>query len=96
MRWRRASMTHDPLVSIVIVTWNGRQYLDACLSAVAAQEGVSGGDDPRGQRVDGRNGRVRARAISVGACGVACRRIADLPEATTRVCGKRAAASWRC
>lgn len=30
-----------PDVSIVIVTWNGRQHLDACLSAVAAQEGVS-------------------------------------------------------
>jgi GT2 family glycosyltransferase len=31
----------DPLVSIVIVTWNGRQYLDACLNAAAAQNGVS-------------------------------------------------------
>ena len=29
-----------PQVSIVIVTWNGRTYLDACLTAVAAQEGV--------------------------------------------------------
>jgi GT2 family glycosyltransferase len=29
-----------PLVSIVIVTWNGRQYLDACLGAVAEQEDV--------------------------------------------------------
>jgi GT2 family glycosyltransferase len=28
-------------VSIVIVTWNGRQYLDACLTAVAAQRDVS-------------------------------------------------------
>ena len=36
-----AAMISDPLVSIVIVTWNGRQYLDACLSAVAAQGGVS-------------------------------------------------------
>jgi hypothetical protein len=27
-------------VSIVIVTWNGRQYLEACLTAVAAQKGV--------------------------------------------------------
>lgn len=33
-------MTTDPLISVVIVTWNGRQYLDACLSAVAAQVGV--------------------------------------------------------
>ena len=29
-----------PDVSVVIVTWNGRQYLDACLSAVAAQRDV--------------------------------------------------------
>jgi GT2 family glycosyltransferase len=34
-------MRPDPLVSIVIVTWNGRQYLDACLEAVAAQAGVA-------------------------------------------------------
>jgi GT2 family glycosyltransferase len=31
----------DPLVSIIIVTWNGRQHLDVCLSAVAEQQGVS-------------------------------------------------------
>lgn len=31
----------EPLVSIVIVTWNGRQHLDACLAAVAQQEDVS-------------------------------------------------------
>lgn len=30
----------SPDVSVVIVTWNGRQYLDACLRAVQAQEGV--------------------------------------------------------
>jgi len=29
-----------PAVSIVIVSWNGRQHLDNCLQAVAAQEGV--------------------------------------------------------
>jgi GT2 family glycosyltransferase len=29
-----------PLVSVVIVTWNGREHLDTCLQAVAAQEGV--------------------------------------------------------
>lgn len=33
-------MTSDPLVSVVIVTWNGRQYLEACLNAVAAQVGM--------------------------------------------------------
>jgi GT2 family glycosyltransferase len=27
-------------VSVVIVSWNGRRYLDECLNAVAAQEGV--------------------------------------------------------
>jgi GT2 family glycosyltransferase len=30
-----------PTVSVVIVTWNGRRYLDACLEAVAAQAGVA-------------------------------------------------------
>ena len=30
----------DPEVSVVIVTWNGRDYLDSCLSSVAAQEGI--------------------------------------------------------
>jgi GT2 family glycosyltransferase len=30
-----------PDVSIVIVNWNGRRFLDACLDAVAAQEGVN-------------------------------------------------------
>jgi GT2 family glycosyltransferase len=30
----------EPDVSIVIVTWNGRDYLEPCLTAVAAQEGV--------------------------------------------------------
>ena len=29
-----------PDVSVIIVTWNGRQHLDACLNAVAAQRGV--------------------------------------------------------
>jgi GT2 family glycosyltransferase len=28
-------------VSVVIVTWNGRQHLDICLAAVAAQQGVA-------------------------------------------------------
>jgi GT2 family glycosyltransferase len=31
----------EPLVSVVIVTWNGRQYLEACLNAVAAQQGIA-------------------------------------------------------
>ena len=30
----------SPEVSIVIVTWNGRHHLDACLTAVAAQQEV--------------------------------------------------------
>ncbi|HTM04519.1 MAG TPA: glycosyltransferase family 2 protein [Vicinamibacterales bacterium] len=29
-----------PAVSIVIVTWNGRQYLEDCLTAVSAQQGA--------------------------------------------------------
>jgi hypothetical protein len=31
----------QPDVSVVIVTWNGRQHLDICLAAVAAQQGVA-------------------------------------------------------
>ena len=34
-------VSSNPEISIVIVTWNGRQYLDACLNAVAAQEEVT-------------------------------------------------------
>ena len=34
-------MTSIPDVSVVIVTWNGREHLDACLTAVAAQQGVT-------------------------------------------------------
>ena len=30
----------SPFVSIVIVTWNGREHLEGCLSAIAAQQGV--------------------------------------------------------
>ena len=33
-------MTSAPTASIVIVSWNGRQYLEPCLNAVAAQQGV--------------------------------------------------------
>jgi GT2 family glycosyltransferase len=34
------STTASPDVSVIIVSWNGRRYLDACLGAVAAQERV--------------------------------------------------------
>jgi GT2 family glycosyltransferase len=33
-------MSSAPVASIVIVTWNGRQFLEPCLNAVAAQQGV--------------------------------------------------------
>jgi GT2 family glycosyltransferase len=33
--------TVEPLVSVVIVTWNGRRFLDACLAALGAQQGVA-------------------------------------------------------
>jgi hypothetical protein len=33
-------MTSRPEASIIIVTWNGREHLDACLTAVAAQREV--------------------------------------------------------
>jgi GT2 family glycosyltransferase len=38
---RASASPGTPDVSVVIVTWNGRQYLDACLRAVAAQQGVA-------------------------------------------------------
>jgi GT2 family glycosyltransferase len=31
----------QPEVSVVIVTWNGRQHLDACLASIEAQRGVA-------------------------------------------------------
>jgi len=34
------SLKSEPEVSIVIVTWNGRHHLDACLAAVAAQQDI--------------------------------------------------------
>ncbi len=34
-------MSNAPEASIVIVSWNGRQYLEPCLNAVAAQQGVA-------------------------------------------------------
>ena len=33
-------ITPGVLVSVVIVNWNGRHFLEACLNAVAAQDGV--------------------------------------------------------
>jgi GT2 family glycosyltransferase len=33
-------MTTHPAISVVIVTWNGREHLEACLTAVAAQQDV--------------------------------------------------------
>ena len=35
------STAAPPDVSVVIVSWNGRQYLDDCLAGVAAQQGVA-------------------------------------------------------
>src|SRR5687767_15534367 len=44
-RGRRGSRSRptdvSPDVSVVIVTWNGRRYLDACLQALQAQDGVN-------------------------------------------------------
>ena len=34
-------MSPEPLVSVVVVTWNGLRYLDDCLRALEAQAGVS-------------------------------------------------------
>ena len=69
----RTTRVTVPDVSVVIVTWNGRQHLDACLDAVAAQQGVSLEDDPRRQRVDGRHGAARPQPPSIGAHRLAAR-----------------------
>ena len=34
------TMGSRPVASIVIVSWNGRQFLEPCLEAAAAQQGV--------------------------------------------------------
>ena len=80
----RTTRVTVPDVSIVIVTWNGRQYLDACLGAVAAQQGVSletilvdNGS------TDGTAAYVRERFPWVRSSR--CPRIAALPAATTPV-----------
>lgn len=31
----------NPEVSVIVVTWNGREFIDACLAGVAAQQGVT-------------------------------------------------------
>ena len=89
------TLTIEPLVSVVIVTWNGRQYLDACLGAVAAQEGVS----VETILVDNAStdGRSPTCESDFRGCGWSpCRRIEGSPEATMRVYGKREVASSRC
>jgi GT2 family glycosyltransferase len=35
------TQNREPEISVIIVTWNGRPYLEACLTAAVAQEGVS-------------------------------------------------------
>ena len=60
-----------PEVSIVIVNWNGLRFLDACLTAVAAQEGVAaetilvdnGSTDGSAAHVAGRFPWVRVVAL---------------------------------
>jgi GT2 family glycosyltransferase len=37
----RSVVDTGPDVSVIVVTWNGRRFLDACLTSLAAQAGVS-------------------------------------------------------
>ncbi len=61
----------EPEISIVIVTWNGRRFLDACLTAVSLQEGVdaetilvdNGSADGTVDHVRARHPRVRVVAL---------------------------------
>ncbi len=43
-------------ISVIVVNWNGRHHLQACLDAVLAQQGVEFETLRRGQRVDRRLG----------------------------------------
>ena len=36
-----STTSNEPEISVVIVTWNGRRFLEPCLAAVAAQQGVT-------------------------------------------------------
>ena len=38
---RAVTTNLEPQVSVIVVTWNGRRFLDACLAALQAQEGVA-------------------------------------------------------
>jgi GT2 family glycosyltransferase len=35
------STVASPDISVIVVSWNGRRYLDECLAAVAAQQGAA-------------------------------------------------------
>ena len=72
----RSSIEPDsptPLVSIIIVSWNGRQHLDACLTAIAAQAGVpfeailvdNGSTDGTAEYVRDRFSWVRLVSLSI-------------------------------
>ncbi|HKE87824.1 MAG TPA: glycosyltransferase family 2 protein [Vicinamibacterales bacterium] len=81
----------NPEVSVVIVTWNGRRFLDACLTAVAAQQGVNaetilvdnGSEDGSAAYVGERYPWVRVVALSSN-CGFAGGNNAGVQEARGR------------
>jgi GT2 family glycosyltransferase len=78
-----------PEVSVVIVTWNGRQYLEDCLTAVAAQQGVQAETIlVDNASTDGTVAYVRDRFPSV--------RIVALPENRGFAAGNNAGASEAC
>ena len=66
------SIDAPPDVSVVVLSWNGRQYLDACLEALAAQQGPSfetllvdnGSSDGTAEYVRDRFPRVRLVALA--------------------------------
>ncbi|MCB0114917.1 MAG: glycosyltransferase, partial [Caldilineaceae bacterium] len=42
-RWRRCGMA-DPLLSVIIPLWNGREFIDDCLSSLLASSAELGGE----------------------------------------------------
>jgi GT2 family glycosyltransferase len=86
-----------PLVSIVIVTWNGLQYLDGCLGAVAALVGVSTETIlVDNMSTDGSVAYVRERFPWVRVVALSENRGFAGGMGTTQEYGRRAATSSRC
>ena len=80
----------DTAVSVVVVTYNALPWLERCLDSVARVR-----DDRRRQRLDGRHGRARPRAVP-GRAARSSRRTSASPPAGAAASSPRQAASSCC